>query len=191
MNTIFYRNPEAVMIPARRKRQRGSAMLITMVITSSLLAGAAVLVSMQLSSSRSSDITRSGLSATYCAEAGIAAARNAVAANYASWNAALTACNGTCPCTEPGWLQAPGVNHDIDGDGVADYQLYIKDNDDEQLPSTNDRKVDSDQRVFLVSQCIKYADTPKEVQELVEFSGGGQNYRMQQGLGRYSGGNNN
>jgi len=174
-----------------RNRERGSAMLITMIIVSSLLAGAAVLVSMQLASNRSSDLTRSGLSATYCAEAGLAAARIAVAANYQNWNAALTACNGVYPCPEPLWLQAPGVNHDADGDGVVDYQLYIKDNDDEQLPSPNDPKVDSDQRVFIVSLCTKYADTPKEVEELVEFAGGGQNYRMQQGLGRYSSGNNN
>jgi len=69
-----------------RIRQRGSAMLVTMIIISSLLAGAAVLVSMQLASNRSSDITRSGLSATYCAEAGLSAARSVVAANYNNWN---------------------------------------------------------------------------------------------------------
>lgn len=175
----------------KRNRERGSAMLITMIIISALLAGAAVLVSMQLVSNRSADITRSGLAATYCAEAGLSAARAAVAANYHQWNAAFTACNATFPCPEPAWLQGPAINHDVDGDNVPDYQLYIKDNDDELLPSPNDLKVDSDQRVFIVSLCIKYADTPKEVEELVEFSGGGQNYRMQQGLGRYSGGNNN
>ena len=175
----------------KRKLQRGSAMLVTMIIISSLLAGAAVLVSMQLVSHRSADITRSGLSATYCAEAGLTAARQAVAANYQNCNAALTACNATYPCPEPAWLQAPSINHDVDADNVPDYQLYLRDNDDEQLPSPNDPKVDSDQRVFIVSRCTKYADSPKEVQELVDFSGGGQNYRMQQGLGRYSGGNNN
>lgn len=179
-------------LPMKRIRQRGSAMLVTMVIVSSLLAGAAVLVSMQLVGNRASDVTRSGLSATYCAEAGLAAARNAVATNYQNWNAALTACNGVYPCAEPAWLQSPAVNHlDADGDGQPDYQLYIKDNDDEQLPSANDPKIDSDQRVFIVSLCTRYADTPKEVEELIEFSGGGQNYRSQQGLGRYSGGNNN
>ena len=174
---------------ARRLKQRGSAMLVTMIIISSLLAGAAVLVSMQLASNRSSDVTRSGLASMYCAEAGLAVARNAVALNYNNWNAALTAYNGVYPCAEPAWLS--GLTHDIDGDGVADYQLYIKDNDDELPPAPNDVKVDSDQRIFIVSLCTKYADTPKEVEELVEFTGGGQNYRSQQGFGRYSSGNNN
>lgn len=175
----------------KRTRQRGSAMLITMVIISSLLAGAAVLVSMQLVSNRSADITRSGLASTYCAEAGLSAARAAVAANYQQWNAELTACNATYPCPEPAWLQAPGINHDVDGDGAPDYQLYIRDNDDEQLPAINDVKVDSDQRVFIVSLCTKYADTPKEVMELVEFSGGGTIYKTQLGNAGQGGGNTN
>jgi hypothetical protein len=172
-----------------RTRQRGSAMLVTMIIISSLLAGAAVLVSMQLASNRSSDVTRTGLAATYCAEAGLSAARPAVAANYADWQNQLTICNGVYPCAEPAWLA--GLPHDIDGDGVGDFLVYIKDNDDEVAPAPNDAKHDSDQRVFIVSRCVKYADTTKEVEELVEYTGGGQNYRSQQGLGRYSGGNNN
>jgi hypothetical protein len=174
----------------KRLPQRGSAMLVTMIIISSLLAGAAVLVSMQLASNRSTDVTRSGLASTYCAEAGLAVARGAVAANYNNWNAALATCAGVYPCTpEPAWLAA--LTHDIDGDGIADYKLYIRDNDDELLPAPNDVTHDSDQRVFIVSLCTKYADTPKEVEELVEFTGGGQNYRSQQGFGRYSSGNNN
>lgn len=176
----------------KRVRQRGSAMLVTMIIISSLLAGAAVLVSMQLASNRSSDVTRSGLAATYCAEAGLAMARSAVTANYAGWNAALSACNGVFPCSpEPSWLAS--LNHDIDvpADGSADFTIYIKDNDDELPPSPNDLLHDSDLRVFIVSRCTKYGETIKEVEELIEWSGGGTNYRTQQGLGRYGGGNNN
>ena len=45
--------------------------------------------------------------------------------------------------------------------------------------------------MFVVSRCIKYTDTIKEVEELIQYSGGGQDYRSQQGLGRYGGGNNN
>jgi type II secretory pathway pseudopilin PulG len=166
-------------------------MLVTMIIISSLLAGAAVLVSMQLASNRSSDVTRTGLAATYCAEAGLSAVRQAVATNYADWQNQLAACNGVYPCAEPAWIAA--VNHDIDSpaDGVGDFLVYIKDNDDEVAPAVNDPRHDSDQRVFIVSRCTKYADTTKEVEELVEYTGGGQNYRSQQGLGRYSGGNNN
>src|SRR5258706_16321808 len=104
-----------------RNSQRGSAMLVTMIIISSLLAGAAVLVSMQLASNRSSDVTRTGLAATYCAEAGLSAARQAVANNYADWQNQLAACNGLYPGAEPAWVA--GLNHDIDVPpvGVRDF----------------------------------------------------------------------
>ena len=174
-----------------RDPQRGSAMLVTMIVISSLIAGAAVLVSMQLASNRATDVARTGLAATYCAEAGLSAARAQVAANYTLWNNELTSCNATYPCAEPAWLSQTYINHDIDNDNQPDFQLYIRDNDDELPPGVNDPKHDSDLRIFVVSRCIKYADTPKEVEELVEYSGGGTNYRTQQGLGRYSSGNNN
>jgi hypothetical protein len=174
----------------KRSRQRGSAMLVTMIIISSLLAGAAVLVSMQLASNRSSDITRTGLAATYCAEAGIQIALPAVITNYANWNAALASCAGAYPCSpEPVWLSA--LNHDLSGGSGSDFTIYIKDNDDELPPAPNDLTHDSDLRVFVVSRCTKYGETVKEVEELIEWSGGGANYRTQQGLGRYGGGNNN
>jgi hypothetical protein len=178
------------MIQRQRNGQRGSAMLVTMIVISSLLAGAAVLVSMQLASNRSGDLTRSGLSATYCAEAGLNIARPAVIANYQLWNAALATCGaGPYPCAEPAWLAS--LNHDGSGGSGSDFTLYLKDNDDELPPSPNDLTHDSDLRVFVVSRCTKYGETIKEVEELIEYSGGGMNYRSQQGLGRYSGGNNN
>jgi hypothetical protein len=173
----------------RRLRERGSAMLVTMIIISSLLAGASVLVSMQLASNRSTDLTRTGLSALYCAEAGLTSAHMLVAQNVAGWNAELATCAGSYPCAEPSWLSS--INHDIDGDGTADFTLYIRDNDDEAPPAPNDPTHDSDESVFIVSRCTKFADSPKEVEELVEFTGGGTNYRDQQGLDVYGGGNNN
>ena len=177
--------------PNRRTSERGSAMLVTMIVISSLLAGAAVLVSMQLASNRSSDLTRTGLEATYCAEAGLDAARAVVASNFSNWPSALLACGaGPYPCAEPAWLSAALGTHDIDGDGSADFAVYIRDNDDELAPTANNLTLDNDLRVFVVSRCTKYVDTVKEVEELVEFTGGGQNYRSQQGLGRYGGGNN-
>ena len=178
----------------QRNSQRGSAMLVTMIIVSSLLAGAAVLVSMQLSSNRASDLTRTGLSATYCAEAGLDAARGVVQANVANWPAALAACNSPSlfPCASPSWLTpGGGFNTDIDGDGIPDVAVYIKDNDDEIPPTPNNLGVDNDLSVFVVSRCIKYADTTKEVEELINYAGGGQDYRSQQGFGRYGAGNTN
>ncbi len=176
----------------KRNSQRGSAMLVTMIVISSLLAGAAVLVSMQLASNRSSDLTRTGLAATYCAEAGLDAARSVVAANFSNWAASLAACGaGPYPCAEPAWLSSALGTQNLSGGAGSDYWVYIKDNDDELPPLPNNPQIDNDLRVFVVSRCIKYADTVKEVEELIQYSGGGQDYRSQQGLGRYGGGNNN
>ena len=84
------------------------------------------------------------------------------------------------------------LDHSVNGSGSgSDFTLSIRDNDDEFPPATVDRCTTPIWRVFIVSRCTKYGETIKEVEELVEYSGGGQNYRTQQGLGRYSGGNNN
>lgn len=174
-----------------RNSERGSAMLVTMIVIASLLAGAAVLVSMQLASTRSSDLTRTGMEATYCAEAGLEAAQPVVAANFAGWGSALAACgSGPYPCAEPSWLQS-AFSHSLSGGSGSDFWIYLKDNDDELPPNPNNLQLDNDQKIFIVSRCIKYADTVKEVEELIQYSGGGQDYRSQQGLGRYGGGNNN
>lgn len=173
-----------------RRRQRGSAMLVTMIVITSLLAGAAVLVSMQLASNRSTDLTRTGLEATYCAEAGLNAAMPQVMAHPELWATALTSCGGVYPCA-PEQSIFSGVTHAVDGGSGSDYQLYIKDNDDEYPPAPLDPLHDSDLRVFIVSRCTKYGDVVKEVEALVEYTGGGSNYRMQQGLGGFGTGNSN
>jgi hypothetical protein len=160
----------------KRNRERGSAMIVTLIVTTALLAGAAVLASMQINATRSADLVRTGLSSTYCAEAGLSAARPVVANNYASWSSALA----TYPSTaEPAWLSTGIGSHDLDHDGVDDFVVYIKDNDDEFSPNVNDYTHDNDQRVFIVSRCIKYTDTVHEVEELVEFNGGGNCYKTQ------------
>jgi hypothetical protein len=175
------------MSQRRRNPERGSAMIVTLIVTSALLAGAAVLASMQLSSTRSSDLARSGLSSLNCAEAGLSIARPVVAANYNQWTATLA----TYPSTaEPTWLST-GINatactytgncHDLDGDGVTDFVVYIKDNDDEVFPIANDYTKDNDLRIWIVSKCTKYSDTVQEVEELIQWSGGGTKYNDQAG----------
>jgi hypothetical protein len=74
-----------------------------------------------------------------------------------------------------------GINHDIDGDGVADFTITLKDNDDELPPLANDTTRDNDLKVYVVSTCTKYPDTPKQVIELVQYNGGGNCYQSQQG----------
>jgi len=153
-----------------RHNERGSAMLITMILISALLAGAAVLISLQLASNRSTDLTRTGISALYCAEAGLTAARTIIAANQPLWNASLGS------GTEPTWLS--GVDHDIDDDGAADFVITLEDNPDEATPIPN---VDADGRIFIVSRCIKYPDVPKVVKELVGYQQASNCYASQQG----------
>jgi hypothetical protein len=174
----------------QRNPERGSAMLVTLILVAALLAGAAVLVSMQVSSTHSSEVTRTGTSALYCAEVGLAAARPVVAANYMTWKAG-GATNFTAPTgtpMEPSWL-ASGIGvHDADGNGTgSDYIVYLVDNDDE-LSATQDYMTDNDLRVFIVSRCLLYPENQKEVRELVQYSGGGKCYNAQQGG---CGGNNN
>lgn len=179
-----------------RAQQRGSAMLITLIIIAALLGGAAVLAGMQIASTRSSDLTKTGTQATYCAEAGLAIARPIVLANYTSWTAAIAASGASIAANtvpiEPTFLTTgiglgAGTGHDLDGDGVADFYVYLKDNDDE-LTTANDRTKDNDLKVFIVSRCTKYPDAIREVEELVQYTGGGTCYQSQQGG---CGGNNN
>src|SRR2546430_14927529 len=126
----------------KRDSERGSAMLVTLIITTSLLAGAAVVVSMQLSSTTSTGLTKNGLSALYCAEAGLAAARPTVANNYGLWNSTLT--NDPTGQAQPAWLSNTALSHDLDGDGVDDFTVSIKDNDDEIAPVANNPAIDTD-----------------------------------------------
>jgi hypothetical protein len=162
----------------RRHRERGNAMLVTMIIISALLAGAAVVVSMQVQATRASGVTKQGLEALYCAEAGLAAAHNTVAANYSLWSTQLQA--DPTGSSEPTWLQT-AFSHDLDGDGVNDFTVTMKDNDDEVAPAVNNPSIDSDSQIFLISTCTKYPDTPKQVIELIKYAGGGTCYKGQEG----------
>ncbi len=153
-------------------------MLVTLIVIGALLAGGAVLVSLQMSSNRSVDLTRTSTSALYCAEAGMAAARPVVAANYAVWGAA----NALPITTEPLWLYN-GINatgtHNLDALGGDDFQVTLKDNGDEG--ATDDPTSDTDLQVFIIVKCIRYPDTEKEVSELVLYNGATACIRGQQG----------
>jgi len=148
----------------KRNSQRGSAMLITLILMAALLAGAAVLVSLQLAANKNTDLTRTGMTALYCAEAGLTITRATISANQETWSDYLGTGN------EPTWLSA--LNHDVDGDGTGpDYKVTLEDNFDEttggDIPA-----VDKDNRIFLVSRCIdtRFADTPREIRELVNYA---------------------
>jgi hypothetical protein len=160
-----------------REKERGSAMLVTLVLIAALIGGAAVVVSMQLASTKSADVTKIGMSSLYCAEAGLAAAHSAVAANKANWPAALAA-SASGDYTEPTWLQT-AFPHNVGSGSGTDFQIYLKDNDDET--GSNDLAVDIDGKIFIISRCIKYPDNPKQVGELIEATGGNSCYESQEG----------
>lgn len=176
------------MTRIRRSAQRGSAMLVTMILVTALLAGVAVVASLQFASNRATDLTRNGLAALYCAEAGLMAARPTIMGGYDQWPIALAAYNSGP--TQPAWLSNSVFSHDIDADGIDDFQIYLQDNDDEAPPTPDNPLVDIDSKVFIVSKCIKYPDTPKVVKELVQYTPAQNCYRGQ--LGGCNGrGNNN
>lgn len=173
----------------KRQGERGTAILITMLLTTALLAGGAVLVGMQLSGTRSVDTAKTKTLAVHCAEAGLSAARKTIASNIANWSTAL--CNpaapvgtGTCvigsSAAEPSFLSA--IDRDLDGDSNPDFRITLLDNEDES--ATNDMTVDVDQAVWVVSTCIKYPDLIQQVRELVKITPGIQcNPRMKNGCG--------
>jgi hypothetical protein len=172
-----------------RNGQRGSAMLVTLILIAALLAGVAVLVSMQLSTTKATEVTRMGSMALHCAESGLAATHVLVGQNKTAVTAHLLAAPYTSESVADGtgWKVTPSfitsTYRDFDGGG-DDVNIYIIDNLDSNALYT----VDTDNRVWLVSRCTKYPDSPKEVRELIEFGSSGQNYKWQEG-GAF--GNNN
>lgn len=162
----------------RRRNQRGSALLVTLIVISALLAGGAMLMSLQVSSAKASDFTRSGMTSLYCAEAGLSAARAVVAQNYGLWRDNAVTPDALCTtfrtnpdaCAEPAFLSAALGAHDLDGDGTADFAVFLHDNDDEG--GINDLSKDNDLEVWIVAKCLKSFETPTSVSELVLFNGG-------------------
>jgi hypothetical protein len=163
-----------------KNSQRGSAILITLLLLSALLAGAAVLSSIQISSTRGASLSRSRMTALYCAEAGLTASNAVVSVNYAQWNSAL--CKPSCAePAQPSWLGSTAFSHDLDSDGVDDLSITLRDDDDELAPAANNPSVDTNYMVYIVSTCLKYPETPVQVIELVKYSPTAQCYQSQEG----------
>jgi hypothetical protein len=133
---------------------------------------------------------RSAKSGLYCAEAGVNAARSYFATNYPLWNTMFAASSTTY---QGGQSSVPGypVRGDIDGDGVADYQVTLKDNIDEFAPLANNPLRDNDLTAIMVSKCINPAMSPRTLQEIVVLNSRGSSYRYQAGHGANHAGNEN
>jgi hypothetical protein len=170
----------------RASGERGAAVALIMVLVSSLLAGGALAVYLAVGDTRASSYTSSSRGALFCAEAGLASARALIGASYASWPLLL---DGD-PGNDPSWYPIRG---DIDSptDGVNDYEVTVRDNDDEMAPAVNNPRRDNDLKVFVVSKCTRHSDTPRQVLELLTYTGGGTVYRNQSGQGASNAGNVN
>lgn len=171
-------------MPAADPGQRGSAMLLVSTLLVALLAAGGVALYIELQGTKSADMVKASDSSLYCAEAGLVAARSIVAVNYLAWPTLLD----SDPSNDPTWYPIRG---DVDGDGADDYEVTIRDNDDDVPPAASDPTFDNDRRVFMVSRCLKSSDTSREVTELVSVSGGGHVYRNQAGGGAFNSGNQN
>ena len=170
-----------------RERERGTAILITIIVIVALLGGGAVLVGMQVGSTRSTEVARSNMTALYCAEAGLNAARKPVLDAYTAdgtWAGALGS------GTQPLWLADPTIDHDLDpGDSLTtdDFEITLVDNDDE-IGFTATPLIDNDLQIYVVSTCNKFPQNKKQVRELIRFKVSQQFYNSQAGG---IGGNNN
>ena len=175
----------------KRQRERGTAILVTMIVIVALLGGGAVLVGMQMSSTRSTEVTRSSMTALHCAEAGLNAARRPVNDAYTpdgTWGGFLG--KQTTPPTydEPTYVAAGAIDHDLDGDGGNDFKIHLEDNDDEFGGLTPNLTIDNDLQIYIVSTCLKFPENRKQVRELIRFKVGQKYYNSQAGG---IGGNNN
>ena len=170
--------------PHGKNNERGSIMMVVASILIALLAGGAIAVYVQVSSTRSTRFLVEARASLYCAEAGLAAARNIIGQSINEWPAILDA----DPSNDPGWYPITG---DLDGDGVNDYEVTVRDNDDELPPDANDPNTDNDLALFISSRCIRYPESPREVFEMIKFETGGSSYRGQAGQGAGNTGNVN
>jgi hypothetical protein len=163
--------------------ERGSAMLLIATLLIALLAGGGVALYLQLQGTKGAGMVKAARSSLYCAEAGLNAARGVIALNYLSWPLALD----TDKTNDPDWYPVRG---DLDEDTVDDFEVTIKDNDDE-VPPLNDPARDNDRQVFAISRCLKSNQGSRQVKELLMVAGAGHVYGSQSGGGAFNSGNQN
>lgn len=157
----------------RTRGQRGSALLVAMVLMGILLmmvAGLMLYSNQQRIRATSAAKTSTRLS---CAEAGLQLARNYFGRNQALWDtflAAPTVYNpvasgyNTAPATPTvATFQTahPELFMDLDNDGLNDVFIFVRDNADESLPSAQNYARDNDQNVIIGSTCISSTLVPK------------------------------
>lgn len=159
--------------------ESGMAMVLVITVLAALLAIGAIGLSLQLNSTKSATLVKDNRAALYCAEAGIAKARNVLVANRSVWNDLLDGNPNALP-----WYPITG---DIDGDGVDDYSVTIRDDGDDTTLTA-----DSNDTIIVTSACTKFLPAaPATVIEVISMQGQGNEYRNQSGQGAGNTGNAN
>lgn len=154
-------------------------MVLVITMLAALLAVGAVMLSLQVNSTKSTALVKDSRSALYCAEAGIAFARNQLTASQSIWNDLLAG-------NPPAGFQYP-LTGDFDQDGVDDFSVTIRDDGDD-----TDLTTDSNTTIIVISECTKFAGkAPATVMEVISMQGQGFSYRNQSGQGAANTGNAN
>jgi hypothetical protein len=157
-------------------------MLLVATLLVALLAGGGIALYLQLQSTKGAGMVKAARTTLYCAEAGLAASRKLLALNYLSWPLLLDGDDGN----DPSWYPIRG---DIDGEAGDDFEVKVRDNDDEVPPALNNLALDNDRQIFVVGRCIKNAEVSREVVELLLVASSGQVYTGQAGGGALNSGN--
>ena len=166
----------------RLKRQHnnesGMAMVLVITILAALLGIAAVGLSIQLNSTKSTSLIKDKRAALFCAEAGLANAREILIQNRGEWSTVLSG-------TATGWYNlstgAPlGITGDADNQGGAqDYTVTIRDDGDDTDPAS-----DQNNTIIVTSTCLLYASTaPATVLEVLSIVPAGNQYADQANQG--------
>jgi hypothetical protein len=166
------------------RRQRGAAALALLLVLCSVAAMlGALAIRGAVADQRIAGAQRRSRTAFYCAEAGLQASRAWFAGNYGQWNAMFDTSHAP-PAGYP-------VSADIDGDGLADYQVTLRDNVDEFPPLANNPLQDNDLTAVMVSRCASATLGNRTVEEIVVVNTRGTSYRTQAGHGSNHAGNEN
>lgn len=167
-----------------RRRERGAAALALLLVMCSVAAMlGALAIRGAVADLRVAGSQRLAKNGFYCAEAGLYAARAYFANNYLLWNTMFDT-SKQAPTGYP-------VTGDLDGDGIIDYQVTLRDNVDEFPPAANNPIRDNDLTAIMVSKCVSPTMGPRQLQEIVVMNGRGTNYRYQAGHGSNHSGNEN
>ena len=156
-------------------------MITVMVLMSALAIIVAGLMTYVFQQRERSIASARSMTRNNCAGSGMQFARAYFARNFPSWNTYLAAPSTYNPVPST-WNAAPSdptsptflttfqnldaahqaLFTDLDGDGVADVYIYIRDNADEGLPAAENWARDNDQMVIVGAVCVSKTMVPRQ-----------------------------